>query len=380
MPSKKRRAKGRASGYQLDAFAIGGIAALTHEGYSLRQIEDSGAVKKADGSVVPFDTVGKVVRRLKSDKNWRGQRKEGSGRLRTTTAEEDEAMVQCVKDNRGREIMTSGKVKRRLGVSSARLVRRRLAEAGLKWLRRRCKALVPALSLEKRLTWAGWVKQCSDAFLRRWVYTDGCSFYLDKTASQAESSKRAALGKFVYRMDDASDALYKDCVGPSTIKKSQGECVRVWGLLIRGRLYITILQRGTRMNRWEYDWIIRNRFPQWLRGTNWPLLVQDGEKCLWCAEPMRAFEQIGVEVLNMHPPDSPDLHAIENAWAYLRERLDQTTPQGEGVEDREAFVARLRSAVVWINKHRKHVMSTKARNQKQKARELEASDGHRIDQ
>ena len=125
MPSKKRKAKEKASGYQLDAFAVGGIAALTHEGYSFRQIEDSGAVKKADGSVVPFDTVGKVVRRLKRDKNWRGQRKEGSGRLRTTTAEEDEAMVQCVKDNRGREIMTSGKVKRRLGVSSARLVRRR---------------------------------------------------------------------------------------------------------------------------------------------------------------------------------------------------------------------------------------------------------------
>ena len=60
------------------------------------------------------------------------------------------------------------------------------------------------------------------------------------------------------------------------------------------------------MNRHEYDWIIRHRFAGWLRRLKNPLLVQDGEKCLWCPEPMLAFHDIGVEVLDMHPPSSPD--------------------------------------------------------------------------
>ena len=380
MTSKNKKRRAVKTGYHLDAFAIGGIAALTKVGYSSREIESSGAVTKANGDGIGFQRIGEIVRKLKKTPEWRGQRSEGSGRKRSTTHEEDEKIVQYVLDNRGREKLTSGKVKRRLGLSSDRLVRRRLADVGLRWLRRRCKTLVPSASVDMRLAWAFWVKQCTDAYLRRWVYTDGCSFYLDKVESQAESSQRAALGKFVYRMDDGSDSLYKDCVGPSAYKKAQGECVRVWGLLVCGRLYITILERGTRMNRWEYDWIIRHRFPNWLQGTSWPLLVQDGEKCLWCDEPLQAFQQIGVEVLTKHPAHSPDLNAIENSWAFLRARLDETLPQDGEVEDRDAFICRLRAAVTWINKHRRSAMAAKARNQKARAQALEANEGHRIDQ
>jgi hypothetical protein len=376
----KKRPASDATTYHLDAFAVGGIAALTKAGYGPREIEECELVTKADGSPVPLSCIQKIVNKLKADETWRGQRKEGSGRQRSTSEAQDAEMVQYVLDNRGREKLTSKKVKRRLGASSDRLVRRRLAEVGIKWLRRRCKTLVPAVSVSMRLAWASWIKQCQDAFLKRWVYTDGCSFYLDKDSGDVENSQRASLGKFVYRMDDGSDSLYKDCVGPSSYKKAQGECVRVWGLLIKGQLYITILERGAKMNRWEYDWIIRNRFQTWLSKTSWPLLVQDGEKCLWCEEPLKAFEQIGVQVLDRHPPDSPDLNAIENAWAFLRARLDETIPGGDEVERRDAFIKRVRAAVAWINKHRKSAMASKARNQKARAQAVEDNDGHRTNQ
>ena len=375
----KKRKRNQPTCTKLDPFAVGGIAALDNLGYSQRGIADSKAVKKADGGPVLFSAVGKVLRKLKNDPAWRGDRKEGTGTTRSTSKEEDEAMVQYVLDNRGKKKVTSAKVQMALDASSKSLVQRRLREAGLKWLRRRCKALVPKADLDDRLAWASWVKHCSAHYLRRWVYTDGCSFYLDKTEAQAESSSRAALGKFVYRMDDGVDSLYRDCVGPSRTSKSQGECVRVWGLLVGGCLHITVLQRGCRMNRWEYDWIIRHKFPAWLKGKQWPLLVQDGERCLWCEEPMKAMEQTGIEVLNMHPAHSPDLNAIENAWSFLRARLNETHPKGDVVETREEFIRRLRAAVGWVNKHHRMGMSSLARNQRERAEAVEANDGHRTD-
>ena len=377
MAGKKRKRGRRTTTSHVDAFAAGGIAALHHQGYTQRQIADSGAVWKSDNSPIPYSTVGKILRRMEANPHWRGERKEGSGRTRSTTPAEDDAIVQYVKRRRGEEKLTSTKVKRCLDLSSVSLVQRRLREVGVRWLRRRCKVLVPSDAVSDRLAWASRVKRSADVYLRRWVYTDGCSFYLDKDRPAAESSARAALGKFVWRMEDGSDSLYEACVGPSAYKKSQGECVRVWGLLIGGCLHISILERGAVMNRWEYEWIIQHRFSKWLARETWPVLVQDGERCLWCDEPLKALRQLGVDVIDWHPPYSPDLNAIENAWAHLRARLDETHPGGDVVESRSAFISRLRAAVVWVNRNCKSTLASLARNQKERADAVENNDGHR---
>ena len=49
----------------------------------------------------------------------------------------------------------------------------RMREAGLRYLRRRSKTVMPVKAVLSRLAWAAWVKVQSPAFLRRWVYTDG---------------------------------------------------------------------------------------------------------------------------------------------------------------------------------------------------------------
>ena len=375
MSGRKRMQAGK-SVAQLDAFAVGIIAALNFEGYSIRQIADSDILTKPDGEPVSFSRVGEVVRHLDRDPFWRGDRQEGSGRERATTAQEDKKIVKEVLARRGKEKMTSNKARRRSGVGiSARTVRRRLNEAGLRWLRRRRKWQVPDSALEPRLEWASRVLHSSDSFLKRWVYTDGVAFYLDKTPAEAQSKKRAALGHSVWRHTEQKDALYKDCIGPSSYSKAQGERVRVWGLLVDGHLYITVLGKGGLMNRHVYAQVVRTSFKKWLRGRRNSLVVQDGEKALWCEEPMEAFRELNLEVLTWHPPHSPDLNAIEYAWKLLRDRLADTQPSS--MEDRPSFVRRLYSACDYVNRHHTATLRNLCLNQKERAKDVKDATGHR---
>lgn len=374
MPQQKRKASNAAS--QLDPFAVGVIAALNWEGYSHREIADSAILDKPDGDPVSFGVVGDVVRKLESDPCWRGDRQEGTGRERATTAAEDRAIVNAVVTRRGKEKMTSGKARRRAVPDVCdRTVRRRLREAGLRWLRRRRKWQVPEEALEPRMAWASRVQHSSEAFLKRWVYADGVSFYLDKTSAGAQSSKRAALGPYVWRMTEQKDALTKDCIGPSAYSKSQGDRVRVWGLLVSGHLNITVLGKGGLLNRYVYARIIRSSYKKWLRGRRNALVVQDGEKALWCEEPLEAFDELGLEVLMWHPPHSPDLNAIEYAWKLLRERLAETQPTGR--EERSAFLSRVYAAVAYVNRNHKATLRKLCYNQKERAEDVEELDGHR---
>ena len=63
-----------------------------------------------------------------------------------------------------------------------------------------------------------------------------------------------------------------------------------------------------------------------------------------------ALRKAGCVVVERHPKYSPDLNAIEGWWRVLRDRLEQAAP--EEVETREAFIARLRRTVSWLNVHR----------------------------
>ena len=105
------------------------------------------------------------------------------------------------------------------------------------------------------------------------------------------------------------------------------------------------------------------------------MLVQDHERCLWCPEPLQAFQEIGVSVLTWHPKHSPDLNAIENAWAYLRARLAATHPDGH--EDRDAFVRRLRQAVAWVNVNNGKALRKLCFNQKTRAKDVREQQGNR---
>ena len=357
----------------LSPFEVGQITALHSEGYSLREIAER--IRAPDG--IAFSAVARCIKRRQKDPTWTGGRRAGSGRPRSTTPAQDKGMSSFVRRQRGKIKVTARTVKRRqkLRKTSVRLVQRRLREAGLQWLRRRRKTLVPTASVEPRLEWARWVQRQPGGVLRRFVYVDGVSFYVDKSEEDRQNSNRLALGGYVWRTTERREAFFSDCVGPSSYKKAQGELVRVWGMLKQGRLHIAVLPHKTTMNRWVYEKLIRTRFPTWLRGIRQPLVIQDHERCLRCAEPLAALRDIGAAVAKHFPKHSQDLNAVENVWAHLRARLNETKPTRR--ELRVAFIARLRRAVVWLNRTHRRALLALGSNQRKRAREVIENGGHR---
>ena len=359
---------------RLTPFEIGQIKAHLHHGLGATAI--AGLVKKIDGASISVQAVCNAKAKLEDNPSWRGERALGSGAPRKTDAGTDQAIVREVFRARGRAKVTVAYLKKkfpRLRALSNTLVEDRLHEAGLQYMRRRRKTLVPTKYKQSRVDFAERVKRMHQTTLDRWAYSDGTVFYLDRDDADAESSKRAALGRFVWRGSDGKDALYADCVGPSSYKKGQGIPVRLWGLLAKGQLHVTVLPEKVVMNRWWYAWVLKRYFPMWLDGCD--KLIQDYERCLRCEEPLNELAQLGVELVDDYPKCSQDLNAIENAWNVLRQRLDETLPTD--LESRDEFTARLRAAVRWVNANRADQLWKFCTDQKERADEVLLREGSR---
>ena len=359
---------------QLDAFVVGQIKAHVYHGLGPTAI--AAIVTKPDNVTHPsVQAVADVIAKL-NGKSWRGERASGSGAPRKTTVKVDKMIVKQVFKDRGQQKVTVAYLKKMLPALrkvSDGTVENRLHEAGLLYLKRRRKTLVTKSYLQPRQRFATRVLTLHQNTLNKWAYSDGTVFYLDKSEDGAEHTQRASLGKSIWRLSDRSDALFSDCVGPSSYNKAQGDPVKVWGVLANGQLHITILPKGQHMNRWWYAWIIKRYFPEWLDGST--QLVQDFESCLRCDEPMEELRKLKVELVPDYPKCSQDLNAIENAWKVLRERLEATLPVG--LEYRDDFIVRLKNAVRWINANRYDQLLHFCRNQKERATELLSLKGGR---
>lgn len=351
----------------MDTFVVGQIKAHVYHGLGPTAI--AAIVKKPDNSHPSVQAVADAISKLDDNKSWRGERASGSGAPRKTTVKMDKMITKQVFKDRGQQKVTVSYLKKMLPALrkvSHGTVENRLAEAGLLYLRRRRKTLVTTKYVTPRKRFATRILTLHQNSLNKWAYTDGTVFYLDKVEDGAEHTKRAALGRYVWRLSDRSDALFSDCVGPSSYNKAQGDPLKVWGVLANGLLHIAVLPKGEHMNRWWYAWIIKRYFPGWLDGCN--QLVQDFERCLRCDEPLEELRKLKVELVPDYPKCSQDLNAIENAWKLLRDRLDATLPSG--LECRHDFILRLKNAVRWVNANRHEQLLHLCRNQKERASEL----------
>ena len=356
------------SKYQFSEFEVGQVKAHVYHGLSALDISRI-LIKPGPGKKKWSETaVKKIIDHLEADPKWRGERAAGSGAPRKTTKRQDAAIVRHIEKWRGKKKVTVPYLKkkflwaRKLGDSA---VAERLHEAGLVWLRRRRETLVASAYLPGRVAYCNIVKHKHQATLDKWAFSDGTVFYLDRTEEENEQTQRAALGLMVWRRADRTDAVYADCVGPSTYKKAQGIPIRVWGLLALGVLHIQVLEWYEVMNKELYSELIDEKFADWLGSCEY--IVQDFESCLRSTEAREAFERVGAQIVEEYPVSSQDFNAIENAWGLLRDRLKETLPRAR--ESRDEFIVRLKEGVVWLNKNRKEELTYLSRNQKERCQD-----------
>ena len=304
-PIMGKRKAAKSSYSRLSPYIRGIIFGLFFAGVSYQDIADQ--VYKDDGTRPSKNAVALVVSKCTSEGGvkWDGNPiSSGRGPERATTSAFDRQVVKLVFQHRGKAKVTVDFVRKRLKSArqlSRSTVARRLAEAGLAWLRRRKKSLVPEAHKQARMAFSRWVLTQPLSALKRWVYSDGTTFFLARSATEKQSQTRGALGSHVWRMADGSDGLYEDVVGPSSYYKAQGTCVRIWGLLVAGVLYVTVLQEGQAMNRWTYASIVAKSLPLWIRKGMGrkakPILIQDHERALWTDEAKKAMKDHGMQLL-----------------------------------------------------------------------------------
>jgi transposase len=372
--TNSKKTKNKAAHARLTPFSRGVAYGLSLAGYSVKEIADE--IEKPGGCRPSKSTIFETIAtaRKSGGLGWDGVVVSNAGRPRKTEDALNKDIVKLVFKNRGSLVVTAKFVRKMLKAArtvSVRTLQRRIGEAGLAWLRRRRKSLVPSRHKAGRLAWAAWVLSRRSSSLARWAYSDGTVFYLARSHGEEEDKQRAALGPFVWRSTDGSDALYEDCVGPSQYWKGQGVPIRIWGLLLAGTLFITVLPKGATMNRWWYEWVVDQKFPGWIRkmfgrsAKKGVFLVQDHERCLWKEEPLEAMRQNNITLLENYPRCSQDLNAIENAWREVRARLDCTAPATS--EARGPFIRRARAAVAWVNKYRRAQLLEYCNSQSERA-------------
>ena len=352
---------------QLTPFHVGQVKAHMDHGLGAPAI--AARVLKNDGvSTFGVSAITNCMQKLREDPTWQGERAEGSGRPRKTTKSEDERIVNWLLKTRGKRKVGVPQVKRRFkflkGLSNS-LIEERLHEANLSYLRRRRKSIVTKKYLQPRIKYCESVKRMHADTLLQWAYTDGTVFYLDRTEAEHEETQVAALGSHVWRRSDQRDALFHECIGPSSYNKAQGTPVRVWGMLASGKLHIYVLEEGETMDKFLYAGIVEEYFDKWRGGCNY--LVCDYERCLRTDEALAALRSIDLQLVKQFPRCSQDFNAIENVWKILRDRLMDTLPVA--LESRTAFIKRLRDAVKWVNQNRAGQLRRFSTNQRERAEE-----------
>ena len=339
-------------------------------------------VKKKDGTRLLLHTIDDVIAKKKGNPEWMGEDSIAGGRPKELSPKECQEVVRLVFRERGKAKVTIAYCKKKLPFLRRvcdSTVADALHDAGLKWLTRRLKWIVPALHKEQRIAFARFILSKHQSTLDRFAYTDGVAIYLARTYDEKDQKGRLALGKYVWRMANGSDGLFEDNIGPSMYAKAQGLPVKLWGFLANGKLFYWVLpvdpdpeKKTTHMNGERYQHLVNTKFPVWRQeafGDDEPChIVQDHERCLWTKASLDALKKAKCPVIVQFPKSSPDLNVIENTWKLLRQRLAETEPTH--LEKRPDFLDRLRRAVAWLNENKAEEMLYNCTNQKERARDV----------
>lgn len=239
-------------------------------------------------------------------------RKEGSGRKRKTTAEDDRYIIQAVKRKR---TITAHDIKTTMGFQhiSVRTITRRIGECsdfGSYWATK--KPLISIMNRRKRLQWAIEHRNWTVEQWRRVIWSDESPFVL--TFNQRTR---------VWRMHNERYRI--ECCVP-TVKHDYK--LNVWGAFSAhgvGRFYRVqgILKKEQYLEMLEHQLLpsAEQLFPD----GNY-LFQQDNDP-KHTAKVCKAFVQDRGIPTMAWPSQSPDLNPIENLWSIMDRQLKNRQPR-----------------------------------------------------
>jgi len=341
-----------------------------------------------------------VLRRFEDDPEWDGtEERTAGGRPRELTSQQESKIKKILLRDVGRHVVSATHVKRilvELRRVPDRTIQRTFNRLGYAYLYRRGKQAIGAKYKPARLKYCDWLLKQEQAFLNRFAYVDGTTFFLPRTEEENRDKQRASLGPRGWRLEDGSDSLEDKNVGPSSYAKSQGKPVKIWGLLFNGRLEYWSLpeevdERGknktVNMTGARYNYFVRTFLAKWKRkcypsfpkGEKVPL-IKDYERFLRWGNTkefnnLKAERDAGFDTVKQHPKVSPDFNAIEGWWRVLQQRLFLTAPVA--LESRADFLKRLRRTVTWLNRNARAQAKKLCTNQKERARAVKKLEGAR---
>ena len=379
---------GKTSYARLTPFARGKVVGMSLAGARHSKIRNT--VRKTDGNRAGHRAIKAIVAHARDDPNYEGENSSAGGRPQELSPEEVCQLKQLVQEEVGIAVVTAKYCQKRLRFLrriSEEGVRRALKRLGLAWRLRRCKRAVLKKHKPERIAYCRWVLKQPQGDLNRWAYIDGTTFYLARDQSQLEDKRRAALGKYVWKMANGQDSLDDKNVGPSAYAKAQGQPIKIWGFFCDGHLEYYVLpedytERGKEitehMTGERYRGMVDKHFADWRKAClarGRVFACKDFEGFLRTPETVLSETASGCDQLEKYPKASPDFNAIEGWWRRLKMYLEERAPTE--LETREAFLQRLRRAVGHLNTHCRAEGRRLCRNQKERARECLKLKGSR---
>ena len=333
---------------RLSEFTVALCVALRDGGMSYRDIAKHRLVKKRDGTHPTYQAVMKVLKvhaTARRSARWRmngaGKKPRGRPRKKITEAQKRE-MTKLIAKNPG--VIRSPHLKRKLKLKcSERTIRRAVASLGYSVYKRGSKKVLSTRTKKLRVKWAQEHEARTPVWWKNRGFADGHFWFHPR--SRLEASTPRPKGSSVLRKR-GEGAAPKHQGGKGSAYK-QGKRIGVWGVLTTEGLRVAFLPKS-RLTGAIHASTVRKHYAAW---AGWAQgIVHDGERALWAPAAKRAYKEAGVPPLK-HPPTSPDLNPIENAWALLDRRLEETRP--ETFEPENKFRARVHAATRYLNAGRR---------------------------
>ena len=201
-------------------------------------------VRKTDGTSPSLRAVEDILAHFAEDPEWEGGRSFAGGQPRVLTPEQGKGIKWILERGVWKFLVTAGYVKKKL--PELRKVRDEVVQQtfhrlGYAYLDRRRKAAIADTYKPARLLYRDWLLRQKQAYLNKFAYTDGTTFFLATHDAQHKDKKRAALGRKIWRRIDGTDSLEDKNVGPSNYAKAQGNAVKICCLFGDGHLEYMLL-------------------------------------------------------------------------------------------------------------------------------------------